>query len=117
MGELTVEYRLITSVRDGVWTAHAERRATGDRFGIDCVGPTEAAATDRLTTWLTWQHRHSKALETLQQAERAYHRAIADGAFGHPSDAPIASDLRRTSLAEIEAASAQLDEVRARRPE
>jgi hypothetical protein len=112
-----VEYRLLASVRDGVWTAHAERVATGDRFGIDCAGATEDAAKDCLMRWLTWQHEHSKALEALQSKERAYHRALADDAFGNLSAGSSASDLRRQSLAEIEAACAHLDEVRARRPE
>lgn len=108
-------YRVVTNTRDGVWTAHAERLATGDRFGIDCTGSTEAAATGKLTAWLAWQHAHSKALEALQQAERAYHRALAEDAFSQSPDE--SDDLRRKSLAEIEAACAHLDEVRARRPE
>ncbi len=97
--------------------AHAERQSTGDRFGIDCAGPTDEATTEKLVAWLTWQHAHSKALEALQNAERAYHRVLADGAFGSPSEAPVSDDLQRKSLAEIEAARARLDEVRARRPE
>lgn len=107
----------MTSLRDGVWTAHAEHQATGDRFGIDCAGPTEEAAKDRLIRWLTWQHTHSEALEALQSAQRTYHRALADGAFGHGSDESFADDVRRQSLAEIETARARLDDVRARRPE
>jgi len=67
--------------------------------------------------WLTWQDAHSKALEALQNAQRAYHRLLADDAFGGQSEASGAGDLRRQSLAEIEAASAYLDQVRARRPE
>jgi hypothetical protein len=112
-----IVYRLVTSARDGVWTAHAERAATGDRFGIDCTGPTEEAAAEKLTTWLAWQQAHSTALEALQQAQRSYHRALADDAFGSSPDDSVANDLRRKSLAEIEAARAHLDEVRARRPE
>lgn len=112
-----VGYRLVASLQNGMWTAHAERQPTGERFGIDCAGPTEEAAKDRLMRWLTWQHEHSKALEALQNAERAYHRALAAHAFGSPSDESAARDSGRQSLAEIEAACAQLDEVRARRPE
>jgi len=112
-----VEYRLVAALRDGVWTAHAERQPSGDRFGIDCAGPTEEAAKNRLAKWLTWQDAHSRALEALQSAERMYHRALAEGAFGNPADESAADDLRRQSLAQIEAASAQLDEVRSRRPE
>jgi len=115
IGEVT--YCLVASLRDGVWTAHAERQPSGERFGIDCAGPTEEAAKDRLAKWLTWQDAHSKALEALQGAERMYHRTLAEGAFGSPGDESAADDLRRHSLAQIEAASAQLDEVRARRPE
>lgn len=112
IGEVT--YRLAASVRDGVWTAHAERQPSGDRFGIDCAGPTEEAAKDRLAKWLIWQDSHSRALDALQSAERTYHRAMAEGAFGNES---AADDLRRQTLAQIEAAAAHLDEVRARRPE
>jgi hypothetical protein len=103
-------------MRDGVWIAHAEGQA-GERFGIDCAGPTEEAAKERLMKWLTWQAAHSKALEALQSAQRAYHRLLADDALGSHSEEATASDLRRQSLAEIEAASSYLNEVRARRPE
>jgi len=109
-------YRLVASVRDGVWTAHAERQPSGERFGIDCAGATEEAAADRLVKWLTWQDAHSRALEALQSAERMYHRAVAEGAFVSSAD-DSADDLRRQSLAQIEAACAQLDDVRSRRPE
>jgi hypothetical protein len=111
-----VAYRLAVSVRDGVWTAHAERQSSGERFGIDCAGATEEAAKDRLVKWLTWQDAHARALEALQSAERMYHRSVAEGAFGNSAD-ESADDLRRQSLAQIEAARAQLDDVRARRPE
>ena len=67
--------------------------------------------------WLNWQDAHSKALEALQNAQRAYHRLLADDALGSHSEESAASDLRRQSLAEIEAASTYLSEVRARRPE
>jgi len=120
LGDLTiggVEYRLVATLRDGVWTAQAVRELSGDPFGIDCAGPTEEAAKGRLANWLTWQHEHSRALTALQSAERTYHRALADGAFASATDESAADDLRRQSLAEIEAACAHLDEVRARRPE
>lgn len=110
------EYRLVATMRDGVWIAHAERQA-GERFGIDCAGPTEEAAKQRLMKWLTWQDAHSKALEALRNAQRTYHRLLADDAFGSHSEESAASDLRRQSLAEIGATSAYLDELRARRPE
>src|SRR5262245_12685437 len=118
--DLTVggtEYRLVAALRDDVWTAHAERQPSGARFGIDCAGPTEEAAKDRLARWLTWQDAHSRALEALQNAERAYHRAIAEGAFGGSADESAVDDLRRQSLAQIEAACAHLNDMRARRPE
>jgi hypothetical protein len=112
-----VDYRLVATLRDGVWTAQAVRQPSGDRFGIDCAGPTEEAATHRLAKWLTWQDEHSRALAALQSAERAYHRALAEGAFGSVTHESAADDLRRQSLAEIEAARGHLDDVRARRPE
>src|SRR5436190_24172943 len=71
MGEISVgdrTYRVVATGRDGNWTAHAERIDTGDSFGIECAGETEAAATARLVDWLTWQHEHVAALEALQQA-------------------------------------------------
>ena len=112
----TARYRLVCAERDGQWLAHAEREATGDPFGIECGGASEAEALDRVTRWLEWQSEHAAALEELQFAERAYHRTIAGSAVAI-SAAPSAIELQRESLDALEAARVRLDEIRARRPE
>jgi len=110
-------YRLISAERDGQWVARAERAATGDPFGIECSGASEADAVARLTRWLEWQSEHTAALQALQQAEHAYHRTIAGSAFASPMEGPSAIELQKESLGAVEAARVRLDEVRARRPE
>ena len=110
-------YRVVADHRDGQWLAHAERMDTGDRFGIECAGGSEAAAVDALSRWLEWQHEHTAVLEALQQAERAYHRTIAGSAFASPNEGPSAIELQKESLEQVEAARVRLDEVRARKPE
>jgi hypothetical protein len=90
---------------------------TGERFGVECAGETEAAAIDRLIRWLTWQDEHAAALEDLQQAERAYHRTVAGSAFVSPLEGPSAIELQKESLGQLEAARVRLDDVRARKPE
>ena len=67
--------------------------------------------------WLEWQHEHAAALESLQQAERAYHRTVAGSAFASPTEGPSALELQKESLDAVEAARLRLDDVRARRPE
>jgi hypothetical protein len=69
-----------------------------------------------LSRWLEWQHEHTAALEALQRAEHALHRAIAGSAFVSSSDGPSADELRRESLEHVDAARVRLDEVRARNP-
>jgi hypothetical protein len=76
-----VSYRIVTTERDGQWIARAHDEETGDLFGVECAGPSEPAAVERLERWLDWQREHAAALEALQQAERAYHRTIAGSAF------------------------------------
>lgn len=110
-------YRLRAVERDGAWTAYAERLDTGDRWGIEQSGPTEARALERLRQWLDWQHEHAEAIEALQHAERMYHRAIAGGAFAAPGEGAIAVEMQRESLDAVEAARVRLDDVRARRPD
>lgn len=110
-------YRLVAAERDGQWLAHAVRDDSGEPFGIECSGPTEAAALDRLGGWLEWQHEHTAALEALQRAERAYHRTIAGSAFANPTEGPSALELQKESLDAVEAARIRLDEIRARKPE
>jgi hypothetical protein len=112
-----VNYRIMCDARDGQWIARAERPDTGDPFGIECAGSTEQAATARLQAWLAWQSDHTAALESLQQAERAYHRTIAGSAFVSPTEGPSALEMQKESLDALEAARVRLDEVRAREPE
>jgi len=109
-------YRLVCAERGGQWLAHAEREDTGDPFGIECAGPSEADAVSRLTRWLDWQQEHAAALEDLQRAERAYHRTIAGSAFASPMEGPSALELQKESLDAVEAARVRLDEIRGRQP-
>jgi hypothetical protein len=109
-------YRIAASERDGQWVAHATRDDNGDPFGIECAGPTESEAFDRLERWLEWQHEHAVALEALQQAERAYHRTIAGSAFVSPTEGP--TPIGAEGVARSRGVRAvRLDEVRARKPE
>ena len=108
-------YSLRTTEQAGQTTAHAVRVDTGDRFGIDVTGGSEPEALDKLTRWLEWQYEHTQALEALQQAERGYHRAVADAAFAIAHDAN-AVDGSKASLEQVDAARKALDEVRGRRP-
>ncbi len=62
--------------------------------------------------WLAWQREHTAALEALQQAQRTYHRTLADTAFTNP-----AAERPEDALEQLEAARVRLDGVRARRPE
>ena len=107
-------YRLVATERNGQWTTHAVRTDSGERFGIEATAPSEPEAANRLTRWLEWQFEHTQALGALQQAERAYHRAMADAAFSVSADS-VASGSR-TSLELVDAARMQLDDVRAQRP-
>jgi hypothetical protein len=110
-------YRLLTTERDGRWTARAEREDSGDPYGIECAGGSEQDATARLTRWLEWQAEHTAALEDLQRAEGAYHRTIAGSAFASPTEGPSALEMQKESLDAVETARVRLDEVRARKPE
>jgi hypothetical protein len=73
-----VSYRISATERDGQWIARAHDEETGDPFGVEYSGPSEAAAVERLECWLDWQREHTAALEALQQAERAYQSASED---------------------------------------
>lgn len=110
-------YRIVCVERDGQWIAHAEQPDTGDPFGIECGGATRDEATGRLNRWLDWQREHAAALESLQQAERAYHRTIAGSAFASATEGPSAIEMQKESLDAVEAARLRLDEIRARKPE
>ena len=108
--------RIICREREGQWVARAFRDDNGDPFGIECAAPTKDEAVSRLTRWLDWQREHAAALEALQQAERAYHRTIAGGAFG-PVEGSEVAELQTEALDAVEAARIRLDEVRALKPE
>lgn len=112
-----MSYRIDTTQRDGQWIARARRVDTGDPFGIECSGPSEAEAVARLNRWLDWQREHTAALDALQQAERAYHRTIAGSAFVSATEGLSAIEMQKESLEAVEAARVRLDEVRARKPE
>jgi hypothetical protein len=112
-----VNHIIRTIERGGQWVAYAERADNGDRFGIECGGATEADAKERLQRWLAWQSEHTAALESLQLAERAYHRTIAGSAFANATEGPSAIEIQKESLDAVEAARQRLDEIRARKPE
>ena len=97
--------------------ARAFRDDNGDPFGIECAAPTKDEAVSRLTRWLDWQREHAAALEALQQAERAYHRTIAGGAFVGPVEGSEVAELQAEALDAVEAARIRLDEVRTLKPE
>jgi hypothetical protein len=120
MNEITIgnsRYRIVAAEKHGVWSAHAERLDTGDPFGVEQTAATEADAIERVARWLDWQSEHAAALEALQDAERAYHRAIAGSAFASPTEGPTPIEIQKESLQQVEAARLRLDEVRERRPE
>ena len=108
-----VTYVLVACCVQDQWTAHAVRADNGERYGIEVSAATESEATRRLTRWLRWQREHTRALETLQDAERAYHRAVAGAAFSG-AEAQIAET--KPSRAAMDAARNDLDDIRARRP-
>jgi hypothetical protein len=110
-----VSYRLIALEGDGQWIARAFRVDDGERFGVDAAGPTEDGALARLRSWLEWHHEHVAALETLQQAEHAYHRAVTGTAFA-AGGTGAQSEEGKAALAAVDRARAALDAVRGRRP-
>lgn len=115
----TVNVHVVCEAKDGQWIARALRNDNGDPFGIECTGATKDEAIDSLQRWLDWQHEHAAALEALQQAERAYHRTVAGGAFSTPTDGVAAVELQevvRETLEAVEAARVRLDEIRSRKP-
>ena len=107
-------YRLVTAERGAQFIAYAVRIDTNERFGIETLAADAEDAQRRLAAWLEWQHEHTQALEALQQAERTYHRAMAGAAFATPEN--DSTDAARLSLESVNTARAQLDAVRARRP-
>lgn len=109
-------YRLLAIEREGRWLARAERGPSGDIFGIECGGATEAEAVNRLTRWLAWQHEHAAALAAIQETEHAYHRTITGSAFAVPGEGTTNVD-RQAALDAVDAARQRLDEVRSSQPE
>ena len=63
-----------------------------------------------------WQREHAAALAELQDAQRAYHRAVSTTAFQGAAEEPSAEEMRRAALEVLDAARIKLDDVRARRP-
>jgi hypothetical protein len=112
-----VTTKILCAERGGQWIARAVRVETGDPFGVEYAGVSEDDARMRLTRWLDWQREHAAALDALQQSERAYHRAIAGGAFANAADGASVIELQKQSLAGVEAARVRLDEVRSSKPE
>ena len=112
-----MKYVVRTIERDGQWIAHAERSDNGDRFGVEFAGATQQEASDRLRRWIEWQIEHTAALEALQAAENAYHRAVAGSAFASPTEGPSPTEMQKESLEAVEAARVRLDEIRARKPQ
>jgi hypothetical protein len=66
--------------------------------------------------WQSWQLEHTGAFAALQEAQRAYHRTVADGAF-QQSENRSPTEHQRDALAALDVARKRLDEVRARKPE
>lgn len=110
-------YRVLATPRTSDWLAHAERAETGDPFGIECAGGSETEAIDRMVRWLEWQHEHACALDSLQQAERVYHRTIAGSAFAASADHATPLELQKEALDAVESARVRLDDIRSRRPD
>jgi hypothetical protein len=70
--------------------------------------------------WQQWQREHQEALAALQEAQHAYHRTVAGGAFAGVADGPTVAEnaeMQQGSLEALEAARLRLDEVRARKPD
>jgi hypothetical protein len=107
-------YRLVALESDDQWIARAFRVDTGERFGVDATAPTRESALGQLRRWLEWHHDHAAALAALRAAERAYHRAVTDEAFG--ASAKARRGAGRAPMEELDRARAALDAVRTRRP-
>jgi len=106
-------YTLVTSAREQQWTAQALRGESNERYGVEVTAASEEEARTRLTRWLTWQYEHTVALDALQQAEKAFHRAVASAAFASPEAQSAESKPARAAM---DAARNALDDIRARRP-
>jgi hypothetical protein len=65
--------------------------------------------------WARWQRAHAAALQTLQDAQRAYHRTLGTGALD--SAHGPSNDSRKNALLAVDLARIRLDEIRARQPQ
>ena len=114
-GTSRVERIIVQSIPGGV-SAHLVDVLTGRQVGLTFRGATEAEAVARLERWRAWQRDHDAALERLQAALRAYHRAEAAGGVTRARE-DIANDPRRLdALERLDRARVDLDAVRRRRP-
>lgn len=109
-----ISYQLFAKEHAGSYLAYALRGDGAERFGIETAGASADDAIAKLTRWLEWQHQHADALERLQDAERAYHRAMAGAAFAE--DQAGVDTARKQTLDTMTTARNHLDDVRARRP-
>jgi hypothetical protein len=64
--------------------------------------------------WMDWQREHDEALRALQDAQRAYHRAVSGEAFAAVGAG--AGEATRDALRAMDNARVLLDGVRARQP-
>ena len=70
--------------------------------------------------WREWHRDHEEALAALQEAQHAYHRTVAHGAFAGVADGPSIvenAEMQQGSLEVLEAARVRLDAVRTRKPD
>jgi hypothetical protein len=68
-----------------------------------------------MTRWLDRQNEHAAALENCARGAR--HLNHRGRAFISPTGGPSAIEMQKESLAAVEVARVQLDEIRLRRPE
>ena len=66
-----------------------------------------------MTQHAEWHEEHAAALRDLQDAQRAYHRLVADTAFVSGGEM---SEAQREALGRLDEARQRLDEIRSRRP-
>lgn len=64
--------------------------------------------------WLTWQREHAEALQSLQEAQRTYHRLASERAFA-ANDEAVSRETQQ-ALRRVDTARRRLDEVRGRQP-
>ena len=108
-------YTLEVIERQDRWCAEARQAPSGMRIGPTATAATADEAILRLERWLEWQRDHQDALTALQDAQQAYHRAIAGSAFS--SGLAEATELQHEALQRIEDARLRLEEVRQAKPE